>query len=97
VAASTYAGLTADLRIHLFRKTLLLRWREGRLADVTWTDQSAGWTLRLPPSLLAPVILGHWSWQELKRTRPDIAAAGEWVSLLDVLFPPMRAYIYQIY
>jgi predicted N-acetyltransferase YhbS len=97
VAASTYAGLTADLRIHLFRKTLLMRWREGRLADVTWMDQSAGWTLRLPPSLLAPVILGHWSWEELRRTRPDVAAAGEWVSLLDVLFPPMRAYIYQIY
>jgi len=97
VAASAYAGLTTDLRTHLFRKTLLMRWRDGRLADVTWTDQSAGWTLRLPPPLLAPVILGHWSWQELARTRPDVAVAGEWVPLLDVLFPSMRAYIYQIY
>jgi predicted N-acetyltransferase YhbS len=97
VAASAYAGLTADLPIHLFRQTLLLRWQNGRLVDVRWTDQNADWLLRLPVELLAPVILGHWSWQELKHTRPDVAAAREWTPLLDVLFPPLRAYIYPIY
>ncbi len=97
VAASAYAGLIADLPIYLFRQTVLLRWQKGRLADVCWTRQDTDWLLRLPPPLLAPVILGHWSWQELQRTRPDVAAAREWTPLLDVLFPPLRAYIYQIY
>ncbi|MBU0491902.1 MAG: GNAT family N-acetyltransferase [Chloroflexi bacterium] len=98
VVDSVYAGLTTDLRIHLFRASLLLRWRTGRLVDVEWLTPAGDWgTLRLPASLLAPVILGHWSWQELARTRPDVAASGEWVPLLDVLFPPLRAYIYQIY
>jgi len=90
-------GLTADLRIHLFRKALLMQWRDGQLTGVTWTAPVGGWILRLPEELLAPVILGHWSWRELKRTRPDVAAAAEWVTLVDVLFPPMRSYIYPIY
>lgn len=97
MAASAYAGLTTHLRIHLFRKDLIMQWREGRLAEVAWADPGSDWTLRLPAPLLAPVILGHWSWQELHRTRPDVAARGEWTPLLDVLFPSMQSYIYQIY
>lgn len=97
VAASAYAGLTADLPINLFRSSVRLQWRNGRLMDVTPAGGDLDGILRLPVELLAPVILGHWSWQELKHTRPDVAAACEWTPLLDVLFPPLRAYLYQTY
>jgi GNAT superfamily N-acetyltransferase len=99
IAASPLAGLTRDVRICLYRETILLRFETGRLTEVT----NAGFTtwhqepIRLPPLQLIPLVLGHRTWQELHDTHPDVDVEPKSRVLVDTLFPKMTSFIYTIY
>jgi predicted N-acetyltransferase YhbS len=99
VAASPFAGLTRDVRICLYRETILLRFEAGKLREVS----SLGFTnweaeaIRFPPLQLIPLVLGHRTWKELKTAYPDVDVWSESRLLVDTLFPKMTSFIYTIY
>lgn len=97
VAASMYAGLTRDLVIDLYRQVLLLRFQGGRLRSVGAAPRGAPADLRLPPPLLAPLLLGHRSLDEIAHMYPDASAAGPARPLVESLFPKLRGWLYQPY
>jgi predicted N-acetyltransferase YhbS len=97
LAASSLAGLSRTVCLNLYREAFELRFERGRLAAVEALGFREGGQIRLPPSLLAPLLLGYQSRQELAQTYPDVLAWGEDQLLVDVLFPKVEAYIYSIY
>lgn len=94
---SGYAGLTRDLVISLYRRALVMRFAGGRLAAVEAASADAPADLRLPPPLLAPLLLGHRSLGEIAHMYPDAAAPGTARPIVDILFPKLRAWLYQQY
>lgn len=97
VAASLYAGLNRDVVISLYRRALALRFAGGRLAAVEAAPADAPADLRLPPQLLAPLLLGHRSLAEIAHMYPDASSPRSSQPLIDALFPRMRAWLYQPY
>jgi hypothetical protein len=97
VAASIYAGLSRDLVIDLYRQSLCMRFVDGRLAAVEAAAPDAPADLRLPPQLLAPLLLGHRSLDEIAPMYPDAFTPGQARPLIDTLFPKLRTWLYQPY
>lgn len=97
VGASMYAGLTRDVVVDLYRQRIGLRFAGGRLAAVEAAPAGAPADLRLPPQLLAPLLLGHRSIDEIAHMYPDATAARAARPLVEVLFPRLRAWLYQPY
>lgn len=97
LAASIYAGLTRDVVIDLYRQAILLRFEGGSLTAVEAAPRGAQADLRLPPALLAPLLLGHRNLDEIAQMYPDASAPRTARPLLDALFPKLRAWLYQQY
>jgi hypothetical protein len=97
VGAGMFAGLTRTLTINLYRTVVELRFVEGRLVSVETLPGGAWGDLRLPPQLLAPLVLGHRSLDEMAVMYPDASADGQARALVDVLFPKMNSWLYQQY
>jgi hypothetical protein len=94
---SPYAGLSQALCLNLYREAFELRFSGGVLEAVRplgFCDRSG---LRLPPFLVAPLLLGWRSYEELRFICPDLSASGMWRSLVDVLFPKVDSFIYTVY
>jgi hypothetical protein len=96
LAASMFAGLTRTLHIGLYRHGVRLRFEGGQLAEVSATPSNGG-DVRLPPQLLAPLVLGYRTFGELSAMFPDASADGVARELIAVLFPKMTAFLYQQY
>ncbi|HWQ12351.1 MAG TPA: GNAT family N-acetyltransferase [Roseiflexaceae bacterium] len=97
LATSIFAGLTRDVHLDLYRQAIVLRFAGGRLAAVEPVPPGAWGDVRLPPQLLAPLLLGYRSFGELAAMYPDASADGRARALVDALFPKMRAFLYQQY
>jgi GNAT superfamily N-acetyltransferase len=96
LAASPYAGLTRAFTINLYRRGITLRFEAGRLTAVE-EGAGGGGDLRLPPQLLAPLLLGHRSLEELHHLFPDASAGREAAPLVATLFPRFESFLYQPY
>ncbi|NIV29852.1 MAG: hypothetical protein GWN58_10200, partial [Anaerolineae bacterium] len=59
IARSPFAGLTRDVRLSLYRETLVLRFREGKLTEVANVGFAGGEAIRLPPLQFIPLVLGY--------------------------------------
>ncbi len=97
VAGSPFAGLTRDVRLSLYRETLLLRFRAGNLTEVANLDFTSGEAIRLPPLQFIPLLLGYRTAEELRATYPDVSIAPAWRLLVDTLFPKVASFIYTTY
>ena len=97
IANSPFAGLTRDVCLNLYREAFELRFREGRLSEVVPLGFSDQGGTRIPPLLLAPLVLGYRSREELAQARHDFSVWGEWQPLIDVLFPKMASFLYTVY
>lgn len=97
VATSLYAGLTRDVVIDLYRQAITLRFEGGRLSAVTEVASGGAADLRLPPTLLAPLLLGHRTLAEIGHMYLDAIAAGPARPLLEVLFPKLDVWLYPPY
>ncbi|MFO7171072.1 MAG: GNAT family N-acetyltransferase [Chloroflexota bacterium] len=97
LAASMFAGLTRTLHIDMYRAALLLELDHGRLARVEARPPRGPSDVRLPPQLLAPLVLGYRSFGELAAWYPDVSGDGLARALVEVLFPKMDAFLYQQY
>ena len=102
LAASPLAGLTRDVCLNLYREAFEMRFVEGRLAAVETlggelvrlADRGG---IRLPPPLLAPLLLGYRSREELCAAHHDVSVSGDLQHLVDVLFPKVQSFIYTVY
>jgi predicted N-acetyltransferase YhbS len=97
VVASAFAGLTRDVVLDFYRQAIVLRFVAGRIAAVQATTRDAPALLRLPPPLLAPLLFGHRSLDEMRPMYPDASVAEDGRELIDVLFPKLRGWLYQPY
>jgi len=98
IEQSPFAGLTRDVRLGLYRGTLVLRFVGGKLTraiDGGVTDDDA--IIHLPPLQLTPLVLGYRTAEELRASYPDVSVASPWRLLVDTLFPKVPSFIYTIY
>jgi hypothetical protein len=97
IAGSPFAGLTRDVCLNLYREAFEMRFRAGKLSEVVPLGFSDRGGIRVPPLLLAPLLLGYRSREELAQAHHDFSVRGEWQPLADVLFPKMASFLYTIY
>jgi predicted N-acetyltransferase YhbS len=99
IANSAFAGLSETVVFNMYRKAVELRFANGQIASIeavgfrNWERHS----INIPPLLVAPLVLGYRSREELHQSHPDVGIWGQSAYLIDVLFPKMKAFIYQIY
>lgn len=105
-----FSGYSGSLRLDFFDESLDMIWCGGRLAEIRpGDDEPCAAHFCVHRELFPSLCLGHRSWRELQKTRPDIFPAlshtGPRVgrvsdpteSLVDELFPPRRSWIYEQY
>jgi GNAT superfamily N-acetyltransferase len=97
IAASPFAGLTRDVCLNLYHEAFEMRFRAGKLSKVVPLGFSDRGGIRVPPLLLAPLVLGYRSREELAQAHHDFSVWGEWQHLVDVMFPKMPSFLYTIY
>lgn len=98
LADSAFAGLTHTLTLSLFRSAVALEFEGGRLIKVeSVPPQDFAHANHIPPSLLAPLVLGWRSREELREAFPDCSAWGQTAYLIDVLFPKLDGFLYTQY
>ena len=97
LADSPFAGLTQTVVIDLYREAFELGFVAGKLTGVKAVGFRDGGDIRLPPPLLAPLVLGYRSCAELAQVYPDVRCWGQAQYLIDVLFPKVAAFIYPVY
>jgi len=97
LAASPLAGLSRTICLNLYREAFDLHFDHGTLLAVDPVGFRDGGTIRMPPLLLAPLLLGYKSRQELAQAYPDFGAGGEGQLLADILFPKLESFIYTVY
>jgi hypothetical protein len=97
LAASTLAGFDGTLTVDRWVETLRLDISQGRVATVVSsrpreTDAPRG-DLAIPPLLLAQLVLGYRTVEDLRAVYPDVWRADRSAELLAVLFPRLRAWM----
>ncbi len=97
IAASVFAGLMRTICLNLYREAFELCFEKGRLQTVKSIGFSDTWGIKIPPLLLAPLLLGYRSREELQHMYPDVSINGEFQHLVDVLFPKLESFIYTTY
>ena len=97
IEASPFAGLTQIVHLNLYRETFELRLEGGKLLNVTNISYQDGGEIRIPPNLLAPLLLGYRDRHQLRESDPDFRIWGQSGLLIDVLFPRMNSFLYNTY
>jgi len=97
LGASRLAGFDGTLTIDRWTETLQLDIAHGRIAKVASsrpreTDGVRG-DATIPPLLLAQLVLGYRTIDELRATFPDVWRADRSAALLAILFPRLRAWM----
>jgi predicted N-acetyltransferase YhbS len=97
IAQSPFAGMTRDVRLGLYRETLLLRFVEGELTKVANLGFTSDAEISIPPPQFPQLLLGHRTVEELRAIYPDVRVAPAWRLLIDTLFPKTTAFLSTIY
>jgi predicted N-acetyltransferase YhbS len=93
LSASPFADLTQQVVISLYRTGLELQFDHGRLRSVNALPGPDHCDINIPPTLLAPLLLGYRSRAELSAFYPDLRVWGQSAILIDILFPKAQAFI----
>lgn len=97
LANSPFAGLTESVLINLYREAYEVRFENGTLRAVECVGFRDEGAIKLPPNLLPKLVLGWKDRHALRAMYPDVSIWGEAGQLVDVLFPPMRSFLYTAY
>jgi len=97
IAGSPYAGLTHDLRFGTYREAFELCFREGKLLEVKALGFHDGGDIRVPPFLVAPLLLGHRTLEELHHIHADVGVSHKWEYLAEILLPRIDSFLYTTY
>lgn len=103
LAQSDCAGLDASLCLNLYREAFLLRFEQGKLAEVQalgFVDASLGadgGDLCIPRDAFVRLVTGYRGLDELHDAWPDIVVRPRSRHLWDVLFPRMASCVWMPY
>lgn len=97
IAASSFAGFSEKIIINLYREAFELDFDSGRLRAINSLGFRDGGEIRIPPFLLAPLIFGHHTREELAKMYPDVSISSQARHLIDILFPHMEAFFFPCY
>ncbi|MEO8609084.1 MAG: hypothetical protein ABI690_14435 [Chloroflexota bacterium] len=97
IAASVFAGFSQKVNLNLYRETFELHFENGKLLTATNMGFHDGGEIRIPPPLLAPLLLGYRGRAELSHSHPDMIAWGQSAHLIDVLFPRLNSFLHSNY
>lgn len=98
VAASAFAGFTANVCINLFHEAFMLHFKQGKLLKVEpigfrdYSNNSDGGDICVPPEAFIRLVFGYRKLDEMQDAWPDICVKPEARYLVDVLFPKMTSY-----
>jgi GNAT superfamily N-acetyltransferase len=76
---------------------LSLGFRGGRLVAVTEGGSPSTWDLSAPEECLVQLAMGYRTRADLESSSPAVRSRPESRALLDVLFPPLRAWVHETY
>jgi predicted N-acetyltransferase YhbS len=106
IEESSFKGLNAMVTLDFYTFTIQLKWQKGKLIEFSDKVDSSDYLMSIPEDLMAPLLLGFRSWQEMQYLRPDIFPADQFLrmdvlkpseesgALMDVLFPKLDNWIY---
>jgi predicted N-acetyltransferase YhbS len=97
ISGSPFSGLTHDLRLNLYRETVLLRFEGGHLTEVASEGPTGKGEASFPPGQFVPVLLGYRTVEEQHTGYPDVDVTPVWRLLIDTLFPKVPSFIHTIY
>ena len=97
LAASPLAGLTRTLRLNLYRSRIEVCFEAGLVVAAGPQSAESACEISLPPPLLAPLVTGYRTFDELARIYQDVSGDGAGRSLAAILFPPMQAFLHTMY
>ena len=89
IDASLFAGFSQKVNLNLYRETFELHFERGKLLAVNNIGFREFDEIRIPPLLLAPLIFGYRSREELCYSHPDVSIGGQSQLLIDTLFPKL--------
>jgi hypothetical protein len=98
LAHSVLAGYTGELKLDLYRSGLLLRFAQGKLAEVDhWRQPAYGDEAMAgsPPLLFLQLLLSYRSLDELRAFYPDVWAHDKAKLLIDILFPKLPSTVFE--
>ncbi len=95
LAASPFRNLSGRLVLDLYSSRLFLAWTDGRLASVTEepSDGASVPRARLPVEAFTQLVLGYRSVSDLLRDSQNVQVSRAVGGLLEVLFPPLKAWV----
>src|SRR5690606_30610547 len=97
LADSPFAGLTENVLLNLYREAYELRFSNGVLREVECVGFCEEGAIKLPPNVLPKLIFGWRDRHTLRAAYPDVGIWDQAGYLVDVLFPPMRSFLYTAY
>ena len=95
---SPLSGYSGALRLNLYKQSVDLVWKDGKLIEVRPGQGECSDALNLGADMFAALGLGHRSWRELRHIRPDTyPSSGQSALLIEALFPPTTSWIHEQY
>jgi Acetyltransferase (GNAT) domain len=97
VARSIFAGLTEDIPMRLYRQSISLVFRAGKLIEVADCGPDEGGVISMPPQAFTPLVLGYRSFDEIHAAYPDANVSHSHRLFFETLFPKVQSFLYTIY
>ncbi|MBD3236004.1 MAG: GNAT family N-acetyltransferase [Candidatus Eisenbacteria bacterium] len=97
VADSPFAGLTREVRIDTYRRTIALDFRDGRVLAARDLGATEDLAIRIPANHLTQLLFGWRSREQLAREQPELQVAPTEKMLVDTLLPKVEGFLYTIY
>lgn len=98
LADGAFASYSGTVELDLYRESVAIRLESGRVAGVASGGNGEGArghaSVRMPPNLFAPLVLGQKSFAGCAAFYPDLAAEQKTARLFDVLFPKMNGFFH---
>jgi hypothetical protein len=89
--------MTRILCLNLYKEAFELHFEGGRLETIKAIGFTDEWGIKIPPLLLAPLVLGYRSHKELRDMYADVSINREYHHLIDVLFPKLESFLFTIF
>ena len=92
---SNFQGLTQDLRISNYKKTIIISFNNGHISTIKMAKgypKEGSCDLQIPGSILFKLILGDRSFEEINHIIKDAMIKRESREIINVLFPKENSY-----
>lgn len=106
---SALEGYTGTIGINCYTSKICISWDKGKIIDISYNkDETTPNIFNIPNDLFCAVVLGYNYWRNLHMFRPDISLTNQFTDpdnenikltgdIIDVLFPPVKSWIYLQY